>query len=59
MRIISVATLKALWEVPEHRDADHPLTDAGPWLPMIRALGTLLNLPADVLVPGYEVGRVA
>jgi HTH-type transcriptional regulator/antitoxin HigA len=28
-------------------------------LPMIRALSRLLDLPADVLVPGYEVRRVA
>jgi HTH-type transcriptional regulator/antitoxin HigA len=28
-------------------------------LPMIRALSRLLDLPADVLVAGYEVRRVA
>lgn len=28
-------------------------------LPMIRALGPLLGLPADVLVTGYDVRRVA
>jgi len=34
MRIISVATLKAFWEVPEHRDAEQPLRT---WVRVVRA----------------------
>jgi mRNA interferase HigB len=34
MRIISVATLKAFWEIPEHRDAEQPLRT---WVRVVRA----------------------
>jgi mRNA interferase HigB len=34
MRIISVGTLKAFWEAPEHRDAEQPLRT---WVRVVRA----------------------
>ena len=34
MRIISVGTLKAFWEVPAHRDAEQPLRT---WVRVVRA----------------------
>jgi mRNA interferase HigB len=34
MRIISVGTLKAFWEIPEHRDAEQPLRT---WVRVVRA----------------------
>jgi mRNA interferase HigB len=34
MRIISVGTLKAFWEIPGHRDAEQPLRT---WVRVVRA----------------------
>jgi mRNA interferase HigB len=34
MRIISVATLRAFWEIPEHREAEQPLRT---WVHVVRA----------------------
>lgn len=34
MRIISVGTLKAFWEIPQHRDAEQPLRT---WVRVVRA----------------------
>jgi mRNA interferase HigB len=63
MRIISVATLKAFWEVPEHGDAEQPLRT---WVRVVRAaswtepmaIKRLFN-SADVLGDGrivFDIG---
>ena len=51
MRIISVGTLKAFWEVPAHRDAEQPLRT---WVRVVRAawIFTEATLPSPLV--GYE-----
>jgi mRNA interferase HigB len=59
MRIISVATLKAFWEIPEHRDAEQPLRT---WVRVVRAASwtdptavKLMFNSADILGDGRVV----
>ncbi len=59
MRIISVGTLKAFWEQPEHRDAEQPLRA---WVKVVRgaawpnppAVKRMFN-SADILLDGRVV----
>lgn len=62
MRIISVATLKAFWEIPEHRDAKQPLRT---WVRVVRAASrgdpTAIKLmfnSADILGDGRVVSDI-
>jgi mRNA-degrading endonuclease HigB of HigAB toxin-antitoxin module len=59
MRIISVATLKTFWEMPEHRDSEQP---SRTWFRVVRAASWAEPTAISPMFNGVEIlgdGRIA